>query len=61
MKRHLNYFSHNQEARNSSIDSDGELDAQSSPLMRVINNDNRSSIQAPAFERKISVKLASYI
>lgn len=48
----FSHFSQNQDARNSSIDSDGELDHNSPPLMRAISDD--TSNQTPAPDRRIS-------
>lgn len=45
-------FSANLDARNSSIDSDGELDMHSPPLLRAISDD--ASNQTPAPDRRIS-------
>lgn len=46
-------FSQNQEARNSSIDSDGELDSNAPPLMRAISDESTAN-NTPAPERRIS-------
>ncbi|CRL04369.1 CLUMA_CG017461, isoform A [Clunio marinus] len=49
----LDYFlKQNQDPRNSSIDSDGELDLNSPPLLRAISDD--ASNQTPAPDRRIS-------
>lgn len=46
------YFSQNLDPRNSSIDSDGELDLNSPPLLRAISDDAPN--QTPAPDRRIS-------
>jgi active breakpoint cluster region-related protein len=45
------FYSHTKDPRNSSIDSDGELDLNSPPLLRAISDDGS---QTPAPDRRIS-------